>query len=104
MLLLGVLLATPATAKKGTDLRMYSDFERAVPVWAEGREAEKNLYLAFRHVLDVGKKTPRTLVRLAASTNYRLTVNGEFVARAARAARVLAEGDEVLLFRPITGG
>ena len=80
MLLLGVLLATPATAKKGTDLRMYSDFERAVPVWAEGREAEKNLYLAFRHVLDVGKKTPRTLVRLAASTNYRLTVNGEFVA------------------------
>ena len=31
-------------------------------------------------------------------------VNGEFVARGARAARVLAEGDAVLLFQPIVGG
>ena len=30
-------------------------------------------------------------------------VNGEFVARTAR-ARVLAEGDAVLLFQPIVGG
>ena len=35
---------------------------------------------------------------------FSTAVNGEFVARAARAARVLADGDEVLLFRPITGG
>jgi sulfur carrier protein len=31
-------------------------------------------------------------------------VNGEFVARSQRAARVLAEGDAVLLFQPIVGG
>ncbi|MCA0311196.1 MAG: sulfur carrier protein ThiS [Proteobacteria bacterium] len=31
-------------------------------------------------------------------------VNGEFVARAARAARRLADGDQVLLFQPIVGG
>ena len=31
-------------------------------------------------------------------------VNGEFVARGARASRVLAEGDAVLLFQPIVGG
>ena len=31
-------------------------------------------------------------------------VNGDFVARAARPARVLMEGDAVLLFQPIVGG
>lgn len=31
-------------------------------------------------------------------------VNGEFVARGARAQRVLGEGDAVLLFQPIVGG
>lgn len=37
---------------------------------------------------------------LAVST----AVNGEFVPRVARAQRVLAEGDRVLLFQPIVGG
>ena len=31
-------------------------------------------------------------------------VNGDFVSRAQRAARVLREGDAVLLFQPIVGG
>ena len=31
-------------------------------------------------------------------------VNGEFVARAARAQTVLREGDAVFTFQPITGG
>ncbi|MFT4190178.1 MAG: sulfur carrier protein ThiS [Comamonas sp.] len=31
-------------------------------------------------------------------------LNGEFVARAARAAQPLAEGDAVFTFEPITGG
>lgn len=31
-------------------------------------------------------------------------VNGEFVARAARAGRRLQDGDQVLLFQPIVGG
>ena len=37
---------------------------------------------------------------LAVST----AVNGEFVARGQRAARVLLEADQVLLFQPIVGG
>ncbi|MDR1967079.1 MAG: sulfur carrier protein ThiS [Burkholderiaceae bacterium] len=31
-------------------------------------------------------------------------VNGDFVARSQRAARVLTEGEQVLLFQPIVGG
>ncbi len=31
-------------------------------------------------------------------------VNGDFLARGQRAARVLGEGDAVLLFQPIVGG
>ena len=31
-------------------------------------------------------------------------VNGDFVARGQRAARLLVEGDAVLLFQPIVGG
>jgi sulfur carrier protein len=31
-------------------------------------------------------------------------VNGEFVARAARSARQLADGDAIYTFQPITGG
>ncbi|KAF1023160.1 MAG: hypothetical protein GAK30_00613 [Paracidovorax wautersii] len=31
-------------------------------------------------------------------------VNGEFVARGARAGKALAEGDAVFTFEPITGG
>jgi sulfur carrier protein len=31
-------------------------------------------------------------------------VNGEFVARAARAQHVLCDGDQVFTFQPITGG
>jgi sulfur carrier protein len=32
------------------------------------------------------------------------SVNGQFVARAARAAHVLASGDQVMTFQPIVGG
>lgn len=35
---------------------------------------------------------------------FSTAVGGVFVPREARAAHVLADGDEVLLFRPITGG
>lgn len=53
-------------------------FEKAVPVWAEGRAAETNLYLSFRQVFD-GSKAKKAAIRLAASTNFRLKMNGEFV-------------------------
>ena len=50
-----------------------------------------------------------TLAELVAALGHEpqavsTAVNGEFVARAARPERVLAEGDAVLLFQPIVGG
>ncbi len=58
-------------------------FQKAQAVWARGRETEKNLELAFRAVLPGGEAT----LYLAASTLYRLWVNGAFAgAGPARAA------------------
>ena len=56
------------------------------------------------HALALGT----TLAQLVAALGHEpqavsTAVNGEFVARAAR-ERVLAEGDQVLLFQPIVGG
>ena len=53
-------------------------FEKARPVWAEGRECEKNLTLSFRAVVQAGKGR-KADIRVAASTAYRLKVNGVFV-------------------------
>jgi alpha-L-rhamnosidase len=50
----------------------------AVPVWAAGREKEMNLNLAFRGVFQMKKRTDAVL-RLTASTIYRVYVNGSFV-------------------------
>ena len=52
--------------------------ERSVPVWADGREAEQNLTLHFREVVEM-KKFRTAEVRLTASSLYRLRVNGHFV-------------------------
>ena len=51
-----------------------------------------------------GTTLEQVLAEAGDAAAFSTAVNGEFVARAARAARVLADGDEVLLFRPITGG
>jgi len=52
-------------------------FDSAKPVWPEGRETEKNLFVGFRAVVDVpdGEKA---LLRLTGSTVYRAFVNGVF--------------------------
>ena len=57
----------------------YSEFVEAKPVWSEGREKEQNLTLSFREVVEVGL-AKEALIRLTASCDYRLRVNGEFVA------------------------
>ena len=57
----------------------FTSFEKAVPVWSEGRETEKNLTLSFREVIKV-KHPKEASIRLTASCDYRLRVNGEFVA------------------------
>lgn len=58
------------------DRQNIDSFKKAVPVWAEGRGSEVNLTLAFRTVIDYRKSAD---IRIAASTIYRLKVNGEFV-------------------------
>ena len=58
------------------DRQNIDSFKKAVPVWAEGRETEVNLTLAFRTVIDYHRDAD---IRIAASTIYRLRVNGEFV-------------------------
>ena len=54
-------------------------FNKAVPVWSEDRETEKNLTLSFREVVEVGS-AKKAAIRLTASCDYRLRVNGKFVA------------------------
>lgn len=61
------------------NLSDINSFRSAIPVWAEGQDTVKNQTLSFRHVFSVKKMSPAT-IRLAASTNYRLSINGKFVA------------------------
>ena len=61
------------------DTEQCAKFERAVAVWSEGREREQNLTLAFREVVEVCG-AERAYVRLTASCDYRMRINGDFVA------------------------
>ena len=72
------LAAVVSSCRPAEDPRQIDSFSDAVPVWAEGRQTEKNLTLSFREVVKVGHKT-RSEIRIAASTDYRLKVNGTFV-------------------------
>ena len=56
-----------------------SSFDMAKPVWSEGREKERNLTLTFRETVKVGR-VGEASIRLTASCDYRLRINGEFVA------------------------
>lgn len=75
------------------------EFQKAQPVWAVGRETEKNMELAFRAVL----KSADTQLYLAASTVYRIRVNGEFAAAGpARAAHGYYSVDRIDLTDRLT--
>lgn len=65
--------------KSTSDLATIDSFVKAVPVWADGQDTVKNQTLSFREVITVERLSSAT-IRLAASTNYRLHVNGQFVA------------------------
>ncbi|WP_298653369.1 hypothetical protein [uncultured Proteiniphilum sp.] len=82
--------------------------KKAVPVWAEGREKEMNLNLGFRAKF-AAEPGQDALIKISASTIYRLFVNGNFVgsgpARAAHGyfridefpvGQFLEEGENVL--------
>lgn len=73
------LLLAFGCAEKEIDLREVDSFTKAKPVWAEGREKEKNLTLSFREVVKVAFAR-EAYIRLTASCDYRLRINGEFVA------------------------
>ena len=61
------------------DLTAVDSFGTARPVWAQGRETEKNLTLSFRQNIRA-RRVSSARISIAASTDYRLRVNGEFVA------------------------
>mgnify|MGYP002510834010 CR=1 FL=1 len=74
-------------------------FKRAQAIWARGREEEMNCELAFRAVIPAGDVE----LHLAASSVYRLWINGEFVsAGPARAAHGYYNVDEIRLGRRLT--
>ncbi|MFA5419522.1 MAG: hypothetical protein WC341_13810, partial [Bacteroidales bacterium] len=52
--------------------------QKAIPVWAEGRETEMNLTLGFRGIFQASKNQDFKL-KITASTLYRVFLNGEFI-------------------------
>lgn len=52
-------------------------FKRAVPVWADGREKEMNVWLAFTTKVPCGK---HTILSVTGSSAYNIRINGEFFA------------------------
>ncbi|MBR4994950.1 MAG: hypothetical protein IKY82_02685 [Alistipes sp.] len=85
-LLYGILFAAVALfsmtgcAEQPTiDLKACDSFVAAKPVWAEGRETERNLTLSFREVVK-SSFTKSAYIRLTASCDYRLSINGVMVA------------------------
>ena len=60
------------------NLKECKSFAIAKPVWAKGRETERNLTLAFREVIET-ENIKEAYIRLTASCDYRLRVNGDFV-------------------------
>jgi alpha-L-rhamnosidase len=53
-------------------------FRSAKPIWPAGRETEMNLQVGFRAVLNAPAQK-KLVLRVAASTIYRATVNGQFL-------------------------
>lgn len=73
-----------------TDLKI----EKAVPIWAKGKEKEMNLTLGFRTKFTT-KNKQKTNIKIAASTLYRVYLNGEFIGSGpARAAHGYFRVDE----------
>ena len=71
--------SAPNLTKEASATLERSSMDSALPVWAEGRESEYNLDLAFRATVRSNGRQ-RAKVRLTAQNSYRLKVNGEFVA------------------------
>jgi alpha-L-rhamnosidase len=68
--------ALPA-ADSVKDAAAVPSFQAARPVWPEGKETERNLFVEFRAAFEQPEKGPVTL-RLAGASLYRCFVNGQF--------------------------
>lgn len=69
-------------------------FRQALPVWEKGKEREKNYFLRFVSIVP-----PRGIVRIAASSIYRVFIDGKFLYTGpARAAHGYYRVDEVEYF------
>ncbi len=78
-LLLFIIALFSNACSSNQQVAEYTEFIEAKPVWSEAREKEQNLTLSFREIVEVGFIKEAT-IRLAASCDYRLRINGEFVA------------------------
>ncbi len=80
---------TPSSKEEKT-----ARFEKALPVWAEGREKEMNLNLGFRASF-TAEQGQEALIKVAAATLYRMYLNGHFIGSGpARAAHGYYRIDE----------
>jgi alpha-L-rhamnosidase len=57
-------------------LSSAAEFRSGKPVWPEGMEREKNLFVGFRAVLPPAAEP--LVLRVTGCTVYRIFVNGEF--------------------------
>ena len=73
------LMMVVGCSKPAADLTQIDSFTKAKPVWAEGRERERNLTLSFREVIKT-RWASEAYIRLTASCDFRLRIIGEFVA------------------------
>lgn len=96
------------TANSGCSKEKQSDtatMKKAVPVWAKGRETEKNLTLGFRGVFQSEQKENGFILKITASTIYRVFLNGEFLGYGpARACHDYFRIDEYNLCKKIRKG
>lgn len=98
LLILTSFTISQSSAKGG------SLIQKALPVWVAGREKEMNLNLGFRGVFQVKNEQDITL-KIAASTIYRVFVNGEFVGSGpARAAHGYFRVDEYNIDKQVRKG
>ena len=79
LLLLVVMFSSCNQASRKMNLSQIRTFHNAEPVWAAGQDTVKNQTLSFREIISANRVSS-AYIRLAASTDYRLHVNGKFVA------------------------
>lgn len=98
-----VLLLTAAnSATAGTNDLPY--FLTAQPVWAAGRETEKNLTLGFRATF-TAPPGEKVMLHAAGATLYRIFLNGQFVGHGpARGPHGFYRVDEIDLSRRLQAG